>query len=164
MRSILRSAALLSVFAAVPTLTGCATTPALDPVGVATRVAPWQAVEQSLDDIDVIWGGAIMKVHHFENESEIEVLAFPLDRAQRPLPRAPSQGRFRIRLPGYVESADFPEGLFLSARGRVIGTRAGHIGDANYVYPIIADAQIRRWPPGYQFDGSHWSVGVGVVF
>lgn len=143
-------------------LAGCAA-PAFDPGGAQTAVAPWQAVEQSLDDVDVIWGGAIIKVHHLEDSSEIEVLAFPLDRGQRPLPGAPSQGRFRIRLPGYVETVDFPEGLFLTTRGRVIGRREGLIGSSRYVYPIIGSAQIRRWPPGFQFDRHHWSIGVGVV-
>ncbi len=143
-------------------LAGCAT-PTFDPAGAQTALAPWQAVEQSLDDVDVIWGGAIIKVHHLADVSEIEVLAFPLDRGQRPLPGAPSQGRFRIRMPGYVETVDFPEGLFLTARGRLIGRREGVIGSSNYLYPIIGTAQIRRWPPGYQFDRYRWSIGVGVV-
>lgn len=159
-KSVLHKSALMLLAAAV--LSGCVT-PSFDPVGARTELAPWQVVEQSLDNIDVIWGGAIIKVHHYETDSEIEVLAYPLDQAQRPLPRAPSQGRFRIRLPGYVEAVDFPEGLFLSARGRLIGTRAGSIGNANYVYPIITDAHIKRWPPGFQFDRSHWSIGVGVI-
>ena len=142
-------------------LGGCVT-PAFDHTGVQTTVAPWQAIEQSLDDIDVIWGGVIVKVHHFEDMSEVEVLAYPLDRGQRPLPSAPTQGRFRIRVPGYVEREDFPEGLFLSARGHLIGSREGNIGKARYRYPIIGSAQIRPWPPGFQFDGLHLSVGVGV--
>jgi outer membrane lipoprotein len=137
--------------------------PTFDPAGAQTGLAPWEVAGKSVDNVDVIWGGVIIQVHHFENDSEVEVLAFPLDRGQRPIPRAPSQGRFRIRIPGFVESLDFPEGLFLSARGRLIGTRDGVIGKSHYVYPIIADAQIRRWPPGYQFDQTRWSVGIGVV-
>lgn len=143
-------------------LSSCVT-PTFDPVGAQTGIAPWEVAGKSVDNVDVIWGGVILQVHHFENESEVEVLAYPLDRGQRPIPRAPSQGRFRIRLPGYVESVDFPEGLFLSARGRLIGTREGSIGKSQYVYPIITDAKIRRWPPGFQFDQSHWSVGVGII-
>jgi outer membrane lipoprotein len=143
-------------------LAGCAT-PRFDPAGAQTGLAPWQAAKQAADNVEVIWGGVIVKVHHFEQESEIEVLAYPLDRAQRPQPRAPSQGRFRIRLAGYVEQVDFPEGLFLTARGRLIGTREGMIGQSNYVYPIITDAKIQRWPPGFQFDQGQWSVGIGIV-
>jgi len=153
------------IWAAAPALAlllaGCAT-PAFDHRGAQTGVAPWEAVEQSLDDIDVIWGGVTLKVHHVDGQSEIEVLAYPLDRGQRPIPGAPSQGRFRIRLPGYVESVDFPEGLFLTARGHLVGNRQGDVDGVAYVYPIIASAQIHRWPPGYQFDQRHWSVGVGV--
>lgn len=152
----------LALLAGCATLLGCVT-PTFNPEGARTGLAPWQAVEQSADEVDVIWGGVIVQVHHFDDFSEIEVLAYPLDRGQRPLPRAPSQGRFRIRMPGYVESVDFAEGLFLTARGRLVGRREGTIGKTRYVYPIITDALIRRWPPGFQFDRSHWSVGVGVI-
>lgn len=151
----------------VAVISACAT-PAFDPKGAQTGVAPWEVAGQSRDGSavvsgDVIWGGVILQVHHFENESEIEVLAYPLDSAQRPQPRAPSQGRFRIRMPGYVEAVDFPEGLFLSVRGRLIGTRDGVIEKSRYIYPVITDAQIRRWPPGFQFDQRRWSFGVGVI-
>ncbi len=158
-------AALICIAAA--SLSACVT-PAFDPKGALTGIAPWEVAGQPRDGSnavsgDVIWGGVIVQVHHFETESEIEVLAYPLDSAQRPLPRAPSQGRFRIRLPGYVESVDFPEGLFLSVRGRLVGTRDGVIEKSRYVYPVITDAQIRRWPPGFQFDQPRWSVGIGVI-
>lgn len=142
-------------------LTGCAT-PAFEYTDVRTEIAPWQVVEQSLDNVDVIWGGIIVGVHHYRDVSEIEVLAYPLDRGQRPQPNAPSQGRFRIRVPGFVESVDFPEGLFLSTRGRLDGTREATIGQTRYVYPIVTSAKVKRWPPGYQFDQRQWSIGVGV--
>jgi outer membrane lipoprotein len=147
---------------AMASMMGCVA-PTFDPAGAQTTLAPWEVAGKPLDNVDVIWGGVIIQVHHFDNDSEVEVLAFPLDRGQRPIPRAPSQGRFRIRIPGYVEAVDFPEGLFLSARGRLIGTRDGSVGKTHYVYPIITDAQIRRWPSGYQFDQTRWSVGIGVI-
>lgn len=157
-----RTALLLLPLIALTALAGCVA-PSFDPAGAQTGLAPWEVAGNPIENVDVIWGGLIIQVHHYEAESEVEVLAFPLDRGQRPIPRAPSQGRFRIRIPGYVESVDFPEGLFLSARGRLVGTRQDSIGEAHYVYPVITDATIRRWPSGYQFDQTRWSIGVGVV-
>ena len=53
-------------------------------------------------------------------------------------------------------------GRYLTVRGRIIGSAEGHIGQAPYRYPILADARWALWKSGFQFDDAQWSLGVGV--
>lgn len=121
------------------------------------------AADTDVGDIDVIWGGMIVGVRDHGEGSEIEVLAHPLDRRQRPITQAPTQGRFVIRVPQRLTRFDAPEGRYLTVRGRVIGAAEGQIGRAHYRYPILADARWALWKQGFQFDDPQWSFGVGVA-
>jgi outer membrane lipoprotein len=97
-----------------------------------------------------------------ETQTEVTVLAYPLDAAQRPVPAAGTRGRFIIVLPGYVERHDYPDGLFVTLIGRLAGSRAGQVGEHAYVFPLVEAAHVHRWPPGFQFDRPQWHFGVGV--
>lgn len=131
--------------------------------GARLDLPPYQAADRDPGDIEVIWGGSIIGIREVGEGSEIEVLAYPLDRRQRPVVHAPTQGRFAIRVPHRLTRVDAPEGRFLTVRGRVIGSGEGHIGKQPYRYPIIADARWALWKTGFQFEQGRWSVGVGVA-
>lgn len=104
----------------------------------------------------------ILAVDNRETQTEVTVLAYPLDTAQRPVPAAGTRGRFIVVLPGYVERHDYPDGLFVTLSGRLIGTRTGLAGEHGDVFPLVEAAHVHRWPPGFQFDRSSWHFGVGV--
>jgi len=164
--SILRNSRAVLALAAALLLGACATPLAFDPANVATKLAPWQAAEGPARSDWVIWGGAVIEVRNFEKQTEIEVLAYPLDRHQRPLPTAPSQGRFVVVLDGFAEPADFPSDALLTLKGHLFGTREGRIQQSVYRFPIVKDANIHVWTraelePRYR---SNWSLGVGVGF
>ncbi len=131
-------------------------------------IPPFIAAEQDHGDIAVIWGGMIVGVKAVDPDdaargSEIEVLAHPLDRRQRPLTRAPTQGRFVIRVPTTLTRFDVPEGRFLTVRGRLIGAYDGYVGATHYRYPILVDANWALWKQGFQYDDVGWTVGVGIA-
>ena len=113
---------------------------------------------------DVIWGGKILDVRNLADTTEVEVVAYPLDGAQRPDQNAPTLGRFIIAIPGYVERLDYPAGRFVTLRGRVAGTRATRIDEHDVAFPLVADANVHLWPVNFPYDQPrvHFSLGVGV--
>ena len=126
-------------------------------------IPPYVAAERDPGDIDVIWGGMIVGIKPWGGGSEIEVLAHPLDRRQRPLTRAPSEGRFVIRVPRELTRVDAPEGRFLTVEGRLIGAYDGYVGKTHHRYPILVDARWALWRQGFQYDNVGWTIGIGVV-
>ena len=148
-------------------LAACATTPAPQRVatdGFRMDLPPHQAA--SVDPATrerVRWGGMIVEVRNQENSSEIEVLAYPLDRKFRPILKAPTEGRFVAVMPGYVERYDWPQGRFLTVHGTLAGTREGLIDEKLYVYPVLQVEGSHLWPAGFQNRGPRFSIGIGVV-
>lgn len=161
MKPTARLAAALSCLA----LTACATTgPVLTPSAPPVAAMPHDvaATPENYRDQTVLWGGMILAVSNLADSTEVTILGYPLDRAQRPVPRAPTQGRFILVLPGYAESHDYPDGLFVTATGSLAGTRVGRVQESEYVYPLVRADHVHVWPAGYQFDQPTWRVGIGV--
>jgi outer membrane lipoprotein len=143
---------------------GCAARPPIAPEGARFDLPPYLAAEQkSFDEREVLWGGMIISVTNRTDSTEITVLGYPLDRGQRPLLAGPTEGRFIISVPAFVEPLDYPEGRFLSVRGRIVGTREGFIDERAYVYPILRGATVHLWPQGFQYERPRFSIGIGIV-
>lgn len=144
-------------------LAACATTPPLDPQGARTGLRPYQVTnEPGSDGTDVMWGGMIVEVANRERSTEVEILAYPIDARQRPLPDRASEGRFIAVLPGFVEPLDYPQGRFVTLRGRLLGTREGSIRQRPYVYPLVGVQAAHVWPRDFRTDGPRISVGIGI--
>ena len=82
-RRLIVAAALAAVLAA------CAAPAPFLVDGARLDVPEHVAADTDVGDIDVIWGGMIVGVREHGEGSEIEVLAHPLDRRQRPITQAP---------------------------------------------------------------------------
>lgn len=156
-----RASALL---AAALALAGCVTRPVIQVPATLAPIQPFEAAAEPEHHIgaDILWGGSILALENLEASTEVTILAYPLDRAQRPLPQLPTQGRFILVLPGYVERGDYPDGLFVSLNGRITGLREGQVGEHRYVFPLVQPDHVHRWPPGFQFDRPQWHFGIGV--
>jgi outer membrane lipoprotein len=143
-------------------LAGCAAHPPAAPPS-----APPAAVVAALDaylDQQVTWGGMVIETANFERYSEIEVLAFPLDRRGRPQPDALDLGRFVVLRAGFLDPQIFAPGRFVTATGRITGDRRGHLRQAAYVWPELDVHELELWPPDFRQPTSrfHISVGVGI--
>lgn len=155
---------MLAVVVASFALGACTVAPAFQTVPSNSAPAVHIVAESSAQWINkpVLWGGMIMEVRNFENHSEIEVLAYPLDARQRPMLEAPDEGRFIALLPGYVESQDFPEGRFLSVIGYLTGDRSGVVREQTYVWPEVDVRELHVWPRDFREPGRRFTFGVGV--
>lgn len=146
-------------------LAACAPAPIYRPTAATVAATPAQ-VSQAPDryqGADVIWGGRVVGVTNLADHSEIELLALPLDRSQRPRPGDRAGNRFIATVPGYVESLDFPPGTLMTVTGRVTGTRRGSVGKAPYLFPVVAARASHVWTAREMESGRvRFGVGVGV--
>jgi outer membrane lipoprotein len=147
-------------------LAGCTVAPAFESLPADVAPPPYRVAESTAQWLDrpVVWGGMIIEVFNFENHSEIEVLAFPLDDRQRPMLEQKDYGRFIAIVPGYVEAKNFPQGRYLSLIGRVTGDRRGKIRESEYVYPEVDVDRMHLWDRDFRRSGPRISVGVGIGF
>lgn len=146
------------------TLSSCAT-PAFKDVAKVVAIVP-SDVQQSSDrsiGAEVVWGGRIIAVENLEKTTEVEVIAYPLDRDQQPMPDASTIGRFILVLPGFVEPFDYPVGRHLSVHGVVLGTRSGLVDAHEYLFPLLHANEVTVWPWGFMFNKKpRVSLGIGV--
>ncbi len=145
-------------------LGGCAT-PVFKDVAQHVDIAATdvQQAPERYAGAEIVWGGRIVGVENREDTTEVEVVSYPLDRDQQPLTDAPTQGRFLLVLPGYVEAFDYPVGRHLSVHGQLAGTRVGRVQDHEYVFPLVRAREVHVWPWGFMLDRKpRVSIGVGV--
>lgn len=148
-------------------LAACAPAPIYKAAPGAISAAPLQ-VSQSPEryaNAQVIWGGRIVGVRNLPSSSEIQVLAYPLDSSQRPKLKDNGSGRFIAVVQGYAEPMNYPAGAPITISGRLSGSRAGTVGEADYVFPLVSVDQAHVWTAKEMEQGHnnvHFGVGVGV--
>lgn len=148
-------------------LAACAPAPIYKTTGSAVLATPAQVAQtpERYSGNEVIWGGRIVHVSNFQDHSEIELLAYPLDSSQRPRANDSGNGRFIAVLRGYVEPLDYPAGALMTVDGKLNGTRAGQVGQADYLFPLVDVAQSHVWTAEEMQKGRsnvHFGLGVGV--
>ena len=142
---------------------GCATR--VDIRGADTALTPRQAATDPAAAVQrtVAWGGAIVAIRNLREQTEIEILAYPLDYQNQPNLAAPPTGRFIGVHPGYLESVDYAPGRLITVVGTIAGTRDGEVGEARYVYPLVAIARLYLWSRSAAgADQPHVHIGIGV--
>ena len=100
------------------------------------------------DGQQVLWGGMVLDTRNLENSTQIEVLAYPLNRYQRPSLSSRPRGRFIIIQPGYLEAVNYSQGRQVSVLGTLTESRRGKIGATEYDYPVVEVQKLHLWPEG----------------
>lgn len=148
-------------------LTACAPAPIYKVAPGTLAVTPMQVAQtpERYSQGQVIWGGRVVGVRNLPDHSEIEILAYPLDSSQRPRLNAGASGRFLAIVPGYAEPMNYPGGAPITINGQLAGSRAGKVGEADYVFPLVNVAQSHLWTVAEMRSGHpnvSFGVGVGV--
>lgn len=159
---------LLSFLATGLLLGACATTPTFDTQGADQTFVPAEAVQRqgSLAGRSVAWGGVIIQSTNLQDRTRLEILAYPLDSANRPDTNASPTGRFLAERQGYLETVNYAPGRLVTVVGPLEGTRAGRIGETEYAYPVVEAQRIQLWRPTDQYYTEprvYFGVGVGVL-
>jgi len=146
--------------AAALALCACTPAPVLKTAATPLAILPDEAVTQGQRGAAVVWGGELLEVRNRPEASEMLILAYPLDRGQRPQRGETSRGRFVAVLPGYIERYDFPSGRFITITGTLDDTREELVGEQPHTYAVVKADAWHLWPP--DFDQRHWHVSIGI--
>lgn len=147
-------------------LSACAANPVYPPDWADSAITPQQAAAapEQAGNARVIWGGRILGVENKPGHTEVEVLAYPLDKDQKPVQNDVGEGRFLAVLPGYVEPLDYPVSARVTMQGRIRGMRSGRVGQAPYVFPLLEVRAAHVWSREdmQRRSNVHFGVGVGI--
>lgn len=98
----------------------------------------------------VRWGGVIVEVNNDKDFSWMEVTFYPLDYYGRPKIDKPSEGRFIIRSPEYLEPRDYAKNREIIVVGEIEGKTDGSVNYKNPGLPLIKATAIHLWPINYR--------------
>jgi len=116
----------------------------------------------SVEGSEVLWGGVILSTNNLEDSTLIEVLAYPLDRRQRPMKSRQAEGRFLIVDSEFLEPTDYSEGRSITVLGTFDGVTTGNIAAASYEYPTVTADQLHLWRPGDDYVAPRFTIGIGL--
>jgi len=143
-------------------LLGCVAAPLPAP----SSPAPLQVAADvdAFVDRPVRWGGMIVDTRSFAHHTEIELIAFPLDRRGEPVPHARDLGRFIVLESGFLDPAIHAPGRFLLVDGRITGDRRGELRGVDYVWPEVDADRVELLPADFRARRPRVSVSVGIGF
>ncbi len=163
----LRLIQLLLTLAIALLLSACAGGPSFDTEGVNRDLQPRQAASERIEDERVLWGGTIISAKPGEDSTQLEILAYPLDRGQQPRTDRSSQGRFLAIADGYLEPEDYSAGRQITISGPLQTSRTATIGEAEYRYPVVTAEDLHLWPrqttPQRQEPSVRFGIGIGIM-
>lgn len=116
----------------------------------------------------VVFGGSIISTRNLADHTEIIMLAYPLDDADRPTTSGPPLGRLIVLQPGYLESVQYAPGRLLSVRGILAGVQVQPLEQNTYTYPVLEARELHLWSaedyaPNRGYFPSWLNIGIGVV-
>ncbi len=149
-------------------LAGCASGPRFEGDHINTSLQPRTAVQAgaSVQGETVVWGGRIIQVRPQQDQTTLEIVAFPLRNNQQPNTSQQTLGRFLMTYPGYLEPEDFREDRLITVTGPLEEGRTGMVGDASYDYPVVRATDFHLWPEQQaetrQEPSVRFGVGIGI--
>lgn len=121
-------------------LGGCGIVP--DPIDVADNenLATFDSIingNGTGEGLTARWGGEIIAVENKKDFSEFEILQYPNNHYGKPRTTLDSQGRFKVRVSGFIDPLVFAKGRSITFVGEVGEPAEGIIGEQTYVYPVL---------------------------
>ncbi|MDY6837888.1 MAG: Slp family lipoprotein [Thermodesulfobacteriota bacterium] len=130
-------------------LTGCASTPSKK---FQRQVGPAVPFKELLQDGEafkgrkVILGGHILETKNEPQATLITLLQAPLDSRNKPRSRDLSEGRFLVRVQGFLDPEIYNKGRKLTVGGTVSEVLEQPLGNRVYRYPVIEAVESHLWP------------------
>jgi len=130
-------------------LAGCASTPSKK---FQRQVGPAFPFKELLQDGEaykgrkVILGGHILETKNEPQATLITLLQAPLDSRNKPRSRDLSEGRFLVRVQGFLDPEIYNKGRKLTVGGTVSEVLEQPLGNRLYQYPVIEALESHLWP------------------
>jgi outer membrane lipoprotein len=114
----------------------------------------------------VRWGGTIVEVENEPDFSAIQILLYPLGYHGRPDLDEPSQGRFVMKTPSFLDPAAYKKNSSITVSGILEGQTERMIGNKTLNLPLIAAKQFHLWQDEdyYNSYGGYGGFGFGSGF
>ena len=163
-RSIL---VVLGVFLLGGIVAGCASGMSAAARGQVTYAGSFPALQgapESHRGQVAMLGGRIIETTPRRQGTEIIVLQLPLSASDKPLLEEPSEGRFLIAAPEFLDPAAYPKLTPITVVGEITGHVERTIGDYPYTLPVMRPIEIKVWSArnwGGRSPGVHVGVGAG---
>ena len=93
----------------------------------------------------VRWGGVIANVNNQEKTTWIEVVQLPLKSSGRPTNTDISQGRFLVKIEGFLDPAIYAAGREFTVVGILSGMTDGKVGEFEYKFPVVSSQGYHLW-------------------
>lgn len=108
-------------------------------------------------------GGRIVETIPSADGTEIVVLQLPLASSDKPVLDRPSEGRFLIASPDFLDPAVYAKLTLITVVGEITGHTVRPIGNYDYTLPMLKPIEIKLWPaPDWGRRSPAVSVGVGA--
>ncbi|OOF35700.1 Slp family lipoprotein [Rodentibacter heidelbergensis] len=96
-------------------------------------------------------GGKIIHAKALENQTELEILSFPVASWNaKPLMEAQSNGRFIAYLEGFIDP-EILKNQYITLGGILKKQQVGKVDQADYVYPVVKVKNYRLWKIGVDY-------------
>ena len=159
---LIKACILIPLISVALALAGCGTAP-LNTDAVSVKLTPEEVrTDPKTAKGTVIWGGVIVSSVNLVDRTQFEVLAYPLDRYQRPATTKKSLGRFLLQSPDYIETQNYSPGREVTAIGTLQGVTKGEIGEASYDYPTVTLNDVHLWHPDNSHEKPRFIFGIGL--
>ncbi|MEQ1621413.1 MAG: Slp family lipoprotein [Methylococcales bacterium] len=94
----------------------------------------------------VRWGGVVINVENEQSASVVQVLSYPLNHYGKPRLDKPSEGRFVVRTPEFLDPAEYAANSEITVAGVLKGDEARLIGKKELRLPVVSANVIHLWP------------------
>ncbi|MFK8068831.1 MAG: Slp family lipoprotein [Gammaproteobacteria bacterium] len=148
-------------------LNACATGPKFKADNVDLAVTPQSVITEypTISEKSALWGGVIISTRNLQNRTQIEVLAYPLDKIQMPKRKLEPVGRFIAEYYGFLEPTIYSKDRLITVVGKVSRTMKGKIGEIDYKYPVLDINNLHLWEPNSEeslLSKLRFGIGVGI--
>jgi len=134
----------------------------LKSVDKSVKVEDIFSITEQLKGKTVLIGGMILNVKNEEKITYIEVVEKPINFLGYPEDTDISRGRFVVVYDGFLDSAIYSRGKFVTVVGEIKGTIVGKIENADYKYPVIKCKEIKLVRPSENIRQPSFHFGIGV--
>lgn len=131
---------------------------------------PFRDVSKDPDNYagrNFVWGGTVVRTSPAGGGSEVEVVQNPIDDRGYITNPDVSGGRFIVVSKNFLDPSIYAPGLSITVAGRLRGGRAGALGGAEYVFPVIEARELYLFKPserGVFYPSISIGIGIGGEF
>ncbi len=147
-------------------LAGCASSPVGREDIEISGIGPAHVFDgRAVDGQWAVWGGRIASIDNRPETTELSVVSYPLDRADRPRIDADPGVRFLVVESGFLEPMEFERGRYVTVLGRIDGLAERRVGERIHDHPVLLAEEIHLWPADPQRWGqgsTRFNIGIGV--